>query len=171
MLNCLNFLTELSYLFLYFAVLSSEYDTWPVIYKSGEKQMANLLWYNEGLYVDLPVGYVDDLTRVYDSSVGTIQYKQKIKFPPKLYYPMINGKLFWHFSYKQNNWTSEKSYNYYENPKFDSTPPIYLYIPTIDENDERTEYNDDSQYNNTYLYYPERMMNVEETQLKPKKVY
>ena len=48
MLNCLNFLTELSYLFLYFAALSSEYETWPVIYKSGEKQMANLLWYNEG---------------------------------------------------------------------------------------------------------------------------
>ena len=48
MLYCLNLLTEFSYLFLYFAVLSSEYETWPVIYKSGEKQMANLLWYNEG---------------------------------------------------------------------------------------------------------------------------
>ena len=50
--------------------------------------------------------------------------------------------------------------------------PIYLLIYYLDENDERTEYNDGSQYNNnnTYLYYPERMMNVEETQLKPKKV-
>ena len=50
--------------------------------------------------------------------------------------------------------------------------PIYLLIYYLDENDERTEYNDSSQYNNnnTYLYYPERMMNVEETQLKPKKV-
>ena len=47
-------------------------NTWPVIYKSGEKQMANLLWYNEGLFVDLPHGYVDDLTQVYDSS-GTIK--------------------------------------------------------------------------------------------------
>ena len=92
MLYCVNLLTEFSYLFLYFAALSSEYETWPVIYKSGEKQMANLLWYNEGLYVDLPVGYVEDLTQVYDSSVGTIQYKQKIKFPPKLYYPMIKGR-------------------------------------------------------------------------------
>merc|ERR1712062_301971 len=88
-------------------VNNKKYETWPVIYKSGEKQMANLLWYNEGLYVDLPVGYVEDLTQVYDSSVGTIQYKQKIKFPPKLYYPMVK-----------------------------------------DENDERTEYNDSSQYNN-----------------------
>ena len=48
MLYCLNLLTEFSYLFVYFAALSSEYETWPVIYKSGEKQMANLLWYNEG---------------------------------------------------------------------------------------------------------------------------
>ena len=49
---------------------------------------------------------------------------------------------------------------------------IYLLIYYLDENEERTEYNDSSQYNNnnTYLYYPERMMNVEETQLKPKKV-
>ena len=48
--------------------------------------------------------------------------------------------------------------------------PFYLLIHYLDENEERTEYNDSSQYNNTYLYYPERMMNVEETQLKPKKV-
>ena len=41
--------------------------------------MANLLWYNEGLFVDLPHGYVDDLTQVYDSS-GTIKadYFEKI---------------------------------------------------------------------------------------------
>ena len=63
--------------------------------------MANLLWYNEGLYVDLPVGYVEDLTQVYDSSVGTIQYKQKIKFPPKLYYPMIKGRYMCKYITKQ----------------------------------------------------------------------
>ena len=66
-----------------------ETETWPVIFKSGEKQMANVLWYNEGLFVDLPFGYVDDLTQVYDSTGNTIQYRQKIKFPPKLYYPMM----------------------------------------------------------------------------------
>ena len=69
--------------------LISETETWPVIFKSGEKQMANVLWYNEGLFVDLPFGYVDDLTQVYDSTGNTIQYRQKIKFPPKLYYPMM----------------------------------------------------------------------------------
>ena len=59
----------------------------------------------------------------------------------------------------------------YEPHIFDLTP-FYLLIHYLDENEERTEYNDSSQYNNnnTYLYYPERMMNVEETQLKPKKV-
>ena len=53
--------------------------------------MANLLWYNEDLFVDLPHGYIDDLTEVYDSK-GIIKYKQKIKFPPKMYYPIGNVK-------------------------------------------------------------------------------
>ena len=81
-LNSRNFLCEIPFHF-------SETDSWPVIYKSGEKQMANVLWHNEGLFVDLPFGYVDDLAQVYDSTGNTIQYRQKIKFPPKLYYPMM----------------------------------------------------------------------------------
>ena len=65
----------------------SDYDSWPVLYKGNQKQMANLLWYEEGLYVDLPFGYIDNLTEFYDQS-GVISYVQKVRFPPRLYYPV-----------------------------------------------------------------------------------
>jgi len=61
-------------------------DTWPTLYKAGEKQVANMLWLEEGLYADLPFGYVDNLTEFYSSD--SIQHVQQVKFPPRLYYPI-----------------------------------------------------------------------------------
>ena len=68
-------------------LFSLDYESWPVLYKGGQKQMANLLWYEEGLYVDLPFGYIDNMTEFYDHS-GVISYVQKVRFPPRLYYPV-----------------------------------------------------------------------------------
>ena len=59
--------------------------------------MANLLWYEEGLYVDLPYGYVDNVTTaLFSSTPWPPQSKvrdrdyhvQKVTFPPRLYYPV-----------------------------------------------------------------------------------
>merc|ERR1712156_562178 len=61
-------------------------DKWPTLYKAGEKQVANMLWLEEGLYADLPYGYVDNLTQFYSSE--HIQHVQQVKFPPRLYYPI-----------------------------------------------------------------------------------
>merc|ERR1712109_87072 len=61
-------------------------DTWPTLYKAGEKQVANMLWFEEGLYADLPYGYVDNLTEFYTSENN--KHVQQVKFPPRLYYPI-----------------------------------------------------------------------------------
>ena len=110
--------------------LISETETWPVIFKSGEKQMANVLWYNEGLFVDLPFGYVDDLTQVYDSTGNTIQYRQKIKFPPKLYYPMMEIEQATEVITKKNlvDEKDNKAKQYIENNN-STTPTSYTYYP------------------------------------------
>ena len=51
--------------------------------------MANLLWYEEGLYVDLPYGYVSNVTELYHESDQTqTHHAQKVRFPPRVYYPM-----------------------------------------------------------------------------------
>ena len=40
-----------------------------------------MLWLEEGLYADLPFGYVDNLTEFYSSD--SIQHVQQVKFPPR----------------------------------------------------------------------------------------
>merc|ERR1712062_288812 len=77
-------------------------DDWPFLYKSGSKQVANLLWYEEGLYVDLPYGYVSQNVTSYSSEYlpqqhpsSTLRSKvrdvQKVTFPPRLhYFPVDN---------------------------------------------------------------------------------
>ena len=65
----------------YPALCFSGSDTWPTLYKAGEKQVANMLWLEEGLYADLPFGYVDNLTEFYSSD--SIQHVQQVKFPPR----------------------------------------------------------------------------------------
>ena len=64
--------------------------------------MANLLWYEEGLYVDLPYGYVSQNVTSYSSEYlpqqhpsSTLRSKvrdvQKVTFPPRLhYFPVDN---------------------------------------------------------------------------------
>ena len=56
-------------------------DTWPTLYKAGEKQVANMLWFEEGLYADLPYGYVENLTEFYTSENN--KHVQQVKFPPR----------------------------------------------------------------------------------------
>ena len=65
----------------YPALCFSGSDTWPTLYKAGEKQVANMLWFEEGLYADLPYGYVDNLTEFYTSENN--KHVQQVKFPPR----------------------------------------------------------------------------------------
>ena len=76
-------------------------ESWPFLYKSGSKQVANLLWYEEGLYAELPYGYVDKQSNVTSSSSSDLQQQpsssskvrdvQKVTFPPRLhYFPVDN---------------------------------------------------------------------------------
>lgn len=61
-------------------------QNWPTLIKGGQRQVANVLWHEEGLYVTLPYGYVDNLTAFYsDSAVLDVH---KVRFPPRLYYPL-----------------------------------------------------------------------------------
>ena len=90
--------------------------------------MANVLWYNEGLFVDLPFGYVDDLTQVYDSTGNTIQYRQKIKFPPKLYYPMMEIEQATEVITKKNLQKDNKAKQYSENNN-GTMSTSYTYYP------------------------------------------
>ena len=67
--------------FFYLNILFLGSDTWPTLYKAGEKQVANMLWFEEGLYADLPYGYVDNLTEFYTSENN--KHVQQVKFPPR----------------------------------------------------------------------------------------
>ena len=71
----------LTFQFFYWDILFLGSDTWPTLYKAGEKQVANMLWFEEGLYADLPYGYVDNLTEFYTSENN--KHVQQVKFTPR----------------------------------------------------------------------------------------
>ena len=87
--------------FIHLPSLFSDTENWPFLYKSGSKQVANLLWYEEGLYVDLPYGYVAQNVTSYSSEYlpaqpsSTLRSKvrdvQKVTFPPRLHYFPVDG--------------------------------------------------------------------------------
>ncbi len=68
-------------------------ESWPTLIKGGQRQVANLLWHQEGLYVDLPFGYVHNLTQFFSmsSSSEVIHHVHKVRFPPRLYYPLTEA--------------------------------------------------------------------------------
>ena len=71
-----------------FFLLFTGTESWPKLYKRGHKQVANILWYEENLYAHLPLGYVENMTEFYFSNNNRVQHVQKVRFPPRLYYPI-----------------------------------------------------------------------------------
>jgi hypothetical protein len=76
----------------------SDFKSWPVLIKGdNQKQVANYLWYHEGLYTDLPFGYLDSTLTDFFANPDHQNRSQhhtpsiiEMQFAPRKYYPRPN---------------------------------------------------------------------------------